>query len=283
MVGIASRSASSLTSVSGAGQVAIPLAIAGLIIFNTMMGSIAERKREIHVYTSLGLAPLHVGALFLAEALTYGLIGTVFGYVIGQGIGTALLKFGWLGGITLNYSGTSAILTMGLILLIVLLSALVPARLASKLAAPSIERSWKVPLPRDGRIVADLPFTINKTAADKHYVTVSRWSTVLLFLLSIIVTSQLETVASAWELLLALGSGTGLVLFTEVRCLGPAPPPGPLGLPTRLARRARSLSQRPSGRLSVRGSASNAAEPGCWVQNRCGGSRSTPDPRGWSC
>jgi solute:Na+ symporter, SSS family len=54
---------------------------------------------------------------------------------------------------------------------------------------------------------------INKTAADKHYVTVSRWSTVLLFLLSILVTSQLETVASAWELLLALGSGTGLVLI----------------------------------------------------------------------
>jgi hypothetical protein len=29
--------------------------------------------------------------------MTYGLIGTVFGYVIGQGVGTALLKLGWLG------------------------------------------------------------------------------------------------------------------------------------------------------------------------------------------
>src|SRR5206468_2289481 len=164
--GVRMVSAGNLTSVSGAGQVAIPLAIAGLIIFNTMMGSIAERRREIHVYTSLGLAPLHVGALFVAEALTYGLIGTVFGYVIGQGIGTVLLKLGWLGHVTLNYSGTTAILTMGLILLIVLLSALVPARLASQLAAPSIERSWKVPLPADGQIVAALPFTINKTAAD---------------------------------------------------------------------------------------------------------------------
>jgi ABC-type lipoprotein release transport system permease subunit len=164
--GVRMVSASNLTSVSGAGQVAIPLAIAGLIIFNTMMGSIAERKREIHVYTSLGLAPLHVGALFVAEALTYGLIGTVFGYIIGQGVGTLLLKFGWLGQVTLNYSGTAAIGTMGLILLIVLLSALVPARLASRLAAPSIERSWKVPLPADGQIKADLPFTINKTAAD---------------------------------------------------------------------------------------------------------------------
>jgi hypothetical protein len=164
--GVRLVAASNLSSVSGAGQVAIPLAIAGLIIFNTMLGSIAERKREIHVYTSLGLAPMHVGALFVAEALTYGLIGTVFGYVIGQGVGTLLLKLGWLGNVTLNYSGTSAILTMGLILLIVLLSALVPARVASKIAAPSIDRSWSVPQPVGDEIRAHLPFTINRTAAD---------------------------------------------------------------------------------------------------------------------
>ena len=164
--GVKMVTASSLATISGAGQIAIPLAIASLIIFNTMMGSIAERKREIHIYTSLGLAPLHVGALFVAEAMTYGVIGTVFGYVIGQGIGTAFDKLGWLGGVTLNYSGTSAMATMALILMIVLFSALVPARLASKIAAPSIDRTWRVPLPKNGEIIAQLPFTINKTAAD---------------------------------------------------------------------------------------------------------------------
>jgi hypothetical protein len=164
--GVKMVAASNLASVSGAGQVAIPLAIAGLIIFNTMMGSIAERKREIHVYTSLGLAPVHVGALFVAEALTYGLIGAVFGYIGGQLVGKLLTAMDWLGGATLNYSGTSAMLTIGLILVIVLLSALVPARLASKIAAPSIDRSWRVPLPKGDEIQAQLPFTINKTAAD---------------------------------------------------------------------------------------------------------------------
>lgn len=164
--GVKLVSASNLSSIGGGAQVAIPLAIGGLIIFNTMMGSIAERRREIHVYTSLGLAPLHVGALFVAEALTYGLIGSVFGYIIGQGAGTVLLKLGWLGNVTLNYSGTSAMLTLSLILLIVLLSALVPARLASKIAAPSIERSWKVPVPKDDQIIASLPFTINRIAAE---------------------------------------------------------------------------------------------------------------------
>lgn len=164
--GVKLVSASNLSSIGGGANVAIPLAIGGLIIFNTMMGSIAERKREIHVYTSLGLAPVHVGALFVAEALTYGLIGSVFGYIIGQGVGTAMLKLGWLGNVTLNYSGSSAMLTLGLILLIVLLSALVPARLASKIAAPSIERSWRVPAPVGDQIIAGLPFTINRTAAE---------------------------------------------------------------------------------------------------------------------
>jgi hypothetical protein len=55
---------------------------------------------------------------------------------------------------------------MSLILLIVFLSALVPARLASKIAAPSIDRNWKVPAPKGDEIIAHLPFTISKTAAD---------------------------------------------------------------------------------------------------------------------
>ena len=173
--GVKLVSASSLASVGGGANVAIPLAIGGLIIFNTMMGSIAERKREIHIYTSLGLAPFHVGALFIAEAMTYGLIGSVFGYIIGQGVGTVLLKLGWLGNVTLNYSGSSAMMTLGLILLIVLISALVPARMASKVAAPSIERSWRVPDPVNNQIIALLPFTINRTAAEGVVGYLSEW------------------------------------------------------------------------------------------------------------
>src|SRR2546422_1637026 len=53
-----------------------------------------------------------------------------------------------------------------------------------------------------------------KTDGDqRHYVAVSRAATVLLFLASIAVTSQLASIEKAWELLLALGAGTGLVLI----------------------------------------------------------------------
>ena len=50
-------------------------------------------------------------------------------------------------------------------------------------------------------------------AEEKHYVAVSRVATVLLFLGSLLVTSQLESVEGAWKFLIALGAGTGLVLI----------------------------------------------------------------------
>ena len=54
---------------------------------------------------------------------------------------------------------------------------------------------------------------VNKTASQKHYVNVSRWTTIGLFLASAVVAWQLDSVQGAWEFLLALGSGTGLVLI----------------------------------------------------------------------
>ena len=54
---------------------------------------------------------------------------------------------------------------------------------------------------------------VNKTASEKHYVSISRWATVFLFLASAVVTQYLGTIEGAWKFLLALGSGTGLVLI----------------------------------------------------------------------
>jgi SSS family solute:Na+ symporter len=54
---------------------------------------------------------------------------------------------------------------------------------------------------------------LNRTGTEKHYVTISRWATVFLFLASAVVTHYLGTIEGAWKFLLALGSGTGLVLI----------------------------------------------------------------------
>ncbi len=54
---------------------------------------------------------------------------------------------------------------------------------------------------------------LRKGASEAHYVAVSRLTTVFLFLLSIVVTLNLSSIEGAWRFLLALGSGTGLVLI----------------------------------------------------------------------
>lgn len=146
-------------------NLAVPLVIAALIIFTTMLNSVSERKKEIYVYTSLGLAPVHIGALFVAEALTYGLMGAVFGYIAGQGAAKGLTYLGWMQGVTLNYSGTAVIKTMLLVQAVVVLSAIVPAIVAGRIAAPSTEMDWRVPVPVDGVIRDTLPFTVSPAAA----------------------------------------------------------------------------------------------------------------------
>jgi solute:Na+ symporter, SSS family len=54
---------------------------------------------------------------------------------------------------------------------------------------------------------------MRKDATEHHYVSVSRWTTVLLFLASIVVSMNLTSIEGAWRFLLALGAGTGLVLI----------------------------------------------------------------------
>jgi solute:Na+ symporter, SSS family len=54
---------------------------------------------------------------------------------------------------------------------------------------------------------------LRRDATQKHYVAVSRATTVLIFLASIVVTRYLESVEGAWRFLLAMGAGTGLVLI----------------------------------------------------------------------
>ena len=54
---------------------------------------------------------------------------------------------------------------------------------------------------------------LRKDASEHHYVKVARWATIFLFLGSTLVSWQLTSVERAWEFLLALGAGTGLVLM----------------------------------------------------------------------
>ena len=72
--GVFLYNASDTMSYSGMPNIIIPLLISILIVLNTMISSVYERKREIAVYTSVGLAPTHVSFLFIAEALAFAVL-----------------------------------------------------------------------------------------------------------------------------------------------------------------------------------------------------------------
>lgn len=148
------------TSLKGVSNLLIPIAIAALIVLNTMMGSVYERFSEIGIYSSLGLAPSHVSALFLAEATVFATVGAVMGYLVGQVVVMILSLAGMLGGLTLNYSSLSAVTSTLVVMATVMLSALYPSRKAAAMAVPDVTRQWVFPPPDGDHWLFDFPFTV---------------------------------------------------------------------------------------------------------------------------
>ena len=153
-------SAIGATSSQGLINIIIPILIAALIVLNTMLGSVFERVKEIAIFSSIGLSPGNIAMLFIAESLVYGIIGAVSGYLIGQILAKTISYFHILPGLYLNFSSTSAELAIGLVVAVVLLSTIFPARKASEVATPAVDRSWKVPEPDGDVWRITLPFAV---------------------------------------------------------------------------------------------------------------------------
>jgi hypothetical protein len=153
-------SAIGLTTLGGLKDVIVPILIAALIVLNTMLGAVYERTREIGIFSSVGLAPSHIAMLFMAEAIVYAVLGAIAGYLLGQTVGQLIYKTGLLGGVTLNYSSLSAIVSTIIVMLTVILSTIYPAKKASEISVPDIARTWKLPEPNGDEWFFALPFTL---------------------------------------------------------------------------------------------------------------------------
>ena len=147
---------SSTTEVAGILKIAIPIFLAATIILNTMLGSVMERKREVGIYNAIGLNPGHVMMFFLAESLVFGVVGSVAGYVIGQGLSLLLPRSM---GLNLNYSSLSVMVVILLSIGTVLISTIYPAAMAARAAVPSGQRRWSLPQPQGDQIHVDFPFS----------------------------------------------------------------------------------------------------------------------------
>ncbi len=162
-------------SVTGMADLIIPLLIAALIVLNTMLGAVFERTKEIHIFGSIGLAPSHVGVLFIAESTVYAVMGAILGYLLGQVVAKISVYTGWLEGLSLNYSSMAAIVATVVVMAVVLLSTVYPAKKASSVATPGVERRWKVTDPDGDTWIIPLPFSVTGDQAMGLNAFLSEW------------------------------------------------------------------------------------------------------------
>ena len=77
---------------------AVSLLVAGVGISNTMYISVMERTREIGILKAIGFRPKQILSLFLWEAAVTGLMGSIFGTLMGVGLayllGGGMFSFG---------------------------------------------------------------------------------------------------------------------------------------------------------------------------------------------
>ncbi len=147
-------------SIGGAQGIVVPLTIASFTILITMLGSVYERVREIKIYSAIGLAPLHVLGLFLAESLIHAAIGGILGYIAGVIGSWTLWQLGlYPAGFYPNYASLAILIITSVAMAFSLLSTVYPAVKAAKLVTPSLERKWKITTKPTGNMWSlPLPF-----------------------------------------------------------------------------------------------------------------------------
>jgi hypothetical protein len=80
--------------------------------------------------------------------------------LIGQGTAKLITVLNILPGLYLNYSSVAAVASTTVVIGVVMLSTIYPARKASEVATPAIERSWHLPEPVGDSWDIPLPFAV---------------------------------------------------------------------------------------------------------------------------
>lgn len=111
----------------------IVVLISGLIVFTTMASSVNERKREIGVFRAIGYRQSTVAQIILLEAFILSLVGGLIGYIAGFGLIFMLPVFLKKLALIVNINVLVLVLSIGLSIIVGLLSSLLPARRAANM------------------------------------------------------------------------------------------------------------------------------------------------------
>lgn len=164
-------------SIAGLAKIIVPVILCILIVWNTMMANVEERRGEVGMLGAVGLSPRQISFLLLSESAVFSVLGIVLGIFAGLLFSNLVAMAnshwytpaqvasgeGFLSELSFNFTSLwSLALAMGTGV-VVLLATLIPAKKAAALAAPSGMEKWELPVPAgEGLIRFDLPFTLTR-------------------------------------------------------------------------------------------------------------------------
>ncbi len=153
---------------AGLARVIVPVLLCVLVVLNTMMAAVDERRGEVGMLAAIGLSPRQIALLLLSEASVFTVLGLVLGLFAGLGLANAVPWLEGYGltlftGLSLNFASFTALALAGVTGAVVLAATWIPARRAATQATPSGLEAWVLPAgDADGRIRFDLPFTLTR-------------------------------------------------------------------------------------------------------------------------
>jgi putative ABC transport system permease protein len=112
----------------------VAVIVAALGIVNTLTMSVVERIRELGVLRAIGMSRRQATRMVLVEALVLGLVGVLLGSLAGLGVGAVLLALGGGLGPVAGVPWLPIELAAALGLLLPVIAAIYPARIASRVS-----------------------------------------------------------------------------------------------------------------------------------------------------
>ncbi len=121
----------------------VPWAIVVLNVVITMLNSMFERRREIHILSSVGLNPAQISAIFVAEASIIGLTAGGLGYLGGLGVYKGMALVGLSLEVRQKVSAFWSLASIGIAMTAVLMGAFASLK-SSVVITPSLMRRWRI-------------------------------------------------------------------------------------------------------------------------------------------
>jgi len=130
--------------VKGMAELFIPLVMVVLNVGAVMLNAVYERRREMEAMTIVGLNPVHLAFVFIAEAIVIGMVAGSMGYLLGLGFYRIMTLAGQFLMVREKLEWWWSTIGFLLALMVSILSAVQPAMIAVRKYTPAMIRKLKL-------------------------------------------------------------------------------------------------------------------------------------------